>query len=525
MKTPHLLIALLLSLAPARGNPIDDLLARHAPPGAVEEAAPHVLVRRLYLDLAGELPPPEVVDDALAAPVDVDALTDRLLASPEFDRHWGRVLRTWLTSGIPAYQPLASRSLARWLAERLAAHVPVSAIAGELVSARGTALDHPAVSYLLMLRDSREDMAGHVARTLLGARIQCAQCHDHPFAAWKQDDFRAFADVFAQMRTVQWPVSIVERAIAGSPITPDQYLHAMPAYVRSKTAGTDERIRALVASYAAVRAEGQPTPDTATMSRYFEKLAIPRELRRELTPGTLALVLDTGDAHDTHPRFLDGTPVTDGPRRAAFARWIAADPQRRWARCLANRAWKQLMGRGLVEPVDELDRPDDARFADVLDAVAARWVADGAELRGLVRAIVSSRAYRRACRGEAPADARFAFQHALARPLLPEVLARCVLQCAGDTDPDRAATLTDRLARTLRTTSGVPAESLSPSLSDALFLMNGPLNELFAGAPTVTFRRALCRDATGAERAAFAAAAPADALFALCTSAEFQEVQ
>jgi hypothetical protein len=482
-----------------------------------------VLVRRLWLDLAGELPPADVVATALATPerIDVDALVARLLASPAFDRHWGRVLRGWLTAGVPGYQPIANRSLARWLAERLAAHTPVDALVRELVSVRGSALDHPAVSYLLQLRESRDDIAGHVARTFLGARIQCAQCHDHPFAPWKKADFHAFADVFAQLRIVQWPVPLLERALTGAPITPDQYLATMPPYVRDgrRDAESDARIRILLERYAEARTAGTPTTDTPTVAALFEKIGVPREQVGELTPRTLAVVLDNRRPEGDRPRFLDGTvPGPElGRRRDALARWITSAPDRRWARCFANRVWKQLTGRGLIEPVDELDRPDDARRAPELDALAARWVASGADLRALVREIVCTQTYRAA---SAPA-----------RPLSPEVLARCVLQATGEVaGPDAAATFEDVLARTLTPVSGVPADVLSPSLQDALFLANGPLNEICARAvPSpvdALFRRTLCRPPTPAEATAFASPATttSDALWALCTSAEFQEV-
>ena len=532
--------------APLAAASIDERLATHPP-----QAPLPVLLRRLSLDLTGQLPDRSLTDAALASPpvLDLDRETERMLASPEFAQHWGRVVQSWITAGIPAYQPIASRSLARWIARELARGTPMDALVRELVSARGSALEHPAVSYLLQLRDTRDDLAGHLARTFLGARIQCAQCHDHPFAAWKKEDFRGFASVFAQVRVTQWPRALLERVLSGETVTPVQYMAYMPPYVRHgfRPGGPDDaKVRETIASFTSLRNQGSTASDTLTVETFFEALQLPRSQRGELTPGTFSLVLDTRTpAPGEVPRFLDGThPAGPARLRESLAAWIIASPDRRWARCLVNRVWKELVGRGLVEPVDDLDGPDDARFARLLDELAADWVAEGCQLRPLVRRIVSAAVYRSGASGEAPADATFAFQHALARPLRPEVLARCVLQATGraagatSADLDRAATLQDELARTLRTATGVPAERLALTLQNALYLTNGPpVNQAVVDAagpalPEELVRRALCRHATPAEQAAIAArfaqapepVALADVLWALCTSVEFQEV-
>jgi hypothetical protein len=485
LRTLTMLLVLAIFPSPARGEP-------------------PVLFRRLALDLTGRLPDPALVTRAAAA--DLDAFVDRALAAPDFHTHWARVLRGWLTARKQIFQPLVNRALDRWLAAHLARGNGLDVIARQLVTAAGSPLDDPALSYLLQFRDTPELLAGHVARTFHGSEIQCAQCHDHPFEKWKKEDFAGFTALFSEMKVVQWPRALLERELASGRVTPAEYMSYMPAYVRSGFApGTpaERRVQETLERYRSVR--GRHAADPAHIAGLFNVeeqlayLAVPEASRRASTPRTLPVVLDRpAEPADPRARFLDGSaPAAGVPRREALARWLTKDPA--FARWFVKRIYIQLVGREPAEP---------------LDALAAELARGGYRLEPVVRAIVKGDAYKRA----AP------------RPLAPEVLVDVLYPKAPQ---DLRATLEDELV------AGFSAQgSLALSAQDLLLWFNGRVVETRAREPggpaddaawvEWAFAHLIARAPTGRERDAALAAiraggqdARADVVWALATSVEF----
>lgn len=154
-------------------------------------------------------------------------------------------------------------------------------------------------------------------------------------------------------------------------------------------------------------------------------------------------------------RFLDATQ--NGP--SAFADWLTEPGNRYFARATVNRLWKSLMGRGLVEPVDDLRVTNPATHPELLDALAADFVANGFDLRHTLRLIATSAAYARSSAtipGNA-ADDRF-YSHGLTRPLGPEVLADALGDVTGISD--RYADLPMGTRAIALVDPAVPSESL-----------------------------------------------------------------
>ncbi|MCO5168204.1 MAG: DUF1549 and DUF1553 domain-containing protein [Planctomycetes bacterium] len=158
-------------------------------------------LRRVTLDLAGRLPTPAEVEAFLA---DGDAgkraaLVDRLLADPAFVRLWTLLwAEKLLVRSDNRVSPKAALGYARWLQERIAAGVPLDALVRELLTASGGTLDTPPTNYFHAEEDTKQ-LAENTAQAFLGIRLQCAQCHNHPFDRWTQDDYYGFAAFFAQV--------------------------------------------------------------------------------------------------------------------------------------------------------------------------------------------------------------------------------------------------------------------------------------------------------------------------------------
>lgn len=493
---------------------LEELWAKDAPPPA-GPAEPWELLRRLSLDLRGRIPESSLLDQTLKNPesVDLEAFIVSSLEPDVFSAHWARVVRSWLTGREYSFQALVNRTLDLWIEDRLRHGIGMDAMARELIAAEGTELDNPAVGYLLQFKESQENMAGHVARTWLGSQIQCAQCHDHPFERWKQEDFRGFSAFFDRLGLQHLPRGIVEPLLRGESMTPSQYMDQMPDYVRNgfkPDSPQAVKVQATIDYIRKLRDDRRKDPasfrGSTSLEEAYERMKVPLETRRSMKPKTLAFLQDQekkpGGTMNTmamvagvkppepvEPRFLDGTrpaPAAAGEtRRQQLARWITSPENPTFAKVIVNRVWKQLMGRGLVEPVDNMVNPDDARFAPVLADLAAAFRADGYRLEPLIARIVATRAYRRRCLGEAPGKGgEHRFEHALARPLMPEVTIGAVLDVISSTGilrlpeknqvEDMRSSMEDEFVETFGPGSDPSSSSLSLAVHDALFLINGP---------------------------------------------------
>jgi hypothetical protein len=194
---------------------------------------------------------------------------------------------------------------------------------------------------------------------------------------------------------------------------------------------------------------------------------------------------------DVAPKPLGGgAPVSpDGDRLASLAQWITAPSNPYFARSVVNRVWKHLMGRGIVEPVDDLRATNPPSNPGLLDALAADFVASGYDLRHLVKTIVASTTYQlsSAATDDNRLDDRL-FSHAYPRALCAQVLADAVARASGIGDeyegypagtravqlvdartPSEALDVLGRCTRDLN----CETQSRGGGVSQALHLMNG----------------------------------------------------
>jgi hypothetical protein len=131
---------------------------------------------------------------------------DHVLQDRRFDDYFAeRLARTTVgTEGGP-FVFFRRRRFTNWLADELAKNTPYDAVVRELIAGRGLWTDHPATNFVSVTAQQEKGnqpdpirLAGRVTRAFLGLRIDCAQCHNHPFAAWKQTDFEGFSAFFGQ---------------------------------------------------------------------------------------------------------------------------------------------------------------------------------------------------------------------------------------------------------------------------------------------------------------------------------------
>jgi len=158
-------------------------------------------IRRVSLDVCGVLPTSAESDKFIADadPTKREKLVDTLLARKEFVELWVMKWSELLqirSNIIVSYK--AALLYYNWLQEQIAGNVPIDVMVQKLLGAQGGTFSSPATNYYQEEQD-RQKIAENVAQVFMGMRIQCAQCHNHPFDRWTMDDYYSFAAFFAQI--------------------------------------------------------------------------------------------------------------------------------------------------------------------------------------------------------------------------------------------------------------------------------------------------------------------------------------
>ncbi len=348
--------------------------ARLAPAGRAE---PHELLRRIYLDVLGRLPTPEEAEAFFRDP-DPEKhhqLIDALLAHPEMPVAWRGVFHGWLNGTHPEKRFGEPEFLA-FLEKRLAANVGWDKLAAELLDpAQGDATAAAAGYYL--------------AHRLTGDRA---------------------TQLDAMTVSVSSVFFGVQMQCAKCHDHP-----TVPGWKQANYYGL-----------AAFLGRTFPAKGAFNLPGLTEKADGEVKFAGRGKPEQTADLL-----------FLDGRVIAaEGSRRKALVAVGVSAANPYFKRAMANRMWKQLMGVGLVEPVDQIHAANPASHPDVLDALADDFAANGFDLRRLMAAVLHSDAYLRSSRwpgpGPRPAPDRYAV--AGLKPLAPPQLALALAQATGYVD-------------------------------------------------------------------------------------------
>jgi hypothetical protein len=400
---------------------LDDLRLPHSP-----RTDDVVFIRRVYLDLIGALPDPHQVDEFVK---DNDAekrarLVEWLLARPEFVDLWSYKWGDLLKIESHRLQPQGVTAFHEWVRSCVAQNTPLDVMARAMLLAQGDAHRVGPANFHRVPNDARSE-AEHVSRVFLGVRLQCANCHNHPLDRWTQDDYHGLAAVFARVDRGQ-EVRVLPR---GEVIHPKTGKPATPK----------------------IPGGNYLHPDTMPSAALIHAAIAPR----------------------------------DDDLRADVAKWLTRPDNPFFARAAVNRIWAELMGRGLVEPVDDHRATNPATHPELLDALTQDFIAHGFDMRHSIRTIVESEAYQRSSMATPgnEGDDRF-YSKAIVRPLPPHVLVDAVGKVTGIAEllGSRAIALSDSrvtsepldlLGRCSRDSDCGLAPSVAGSLPLTLHTING----------------------------------------------------
>ena len=318
-----------------------------------------------------------------------------------------------------------------WLRQQVATNRPYDQWVRELLTASGNSAKVGPANFYRALR-TPADLTKTVSQAFLGVRMDCAQCHHHPFEKWGQEDFYGLAGYF--------------NGIQRKPLAADRELVF----------------------------HGGHQPATMPVS---------------------GAVVAT--------RTLESEPAVfdDQDPRVALADWITSPDNPWFARLVANRLWKHYLGRGLVEPEDDLRTTNPATNEPLLNFLTGQVVANDFDLKAIMRLILNSRVYQLDSAPNATnVEDTQNFSHYLVKRLPAEVLLDAISEVTGDAESfPGAATGTrsiqlwdnrlpsyflDAFGRSPRESPCECAKSNAPTMAQALHLMNAPEIEAKIASPT-----------------------------------------
>lgn len=346
---------------------------RIRPSGTVDDAR---FLRRVSLDLLGLLPTAAEAKAFLADPYPDkrSRVIEAMLRRPEFAEFWALKWSDLLRNEERALDRKGVELFHRWIRDGIAAGKPMDRFVREIVTARGSSYENPPANFYRSLRDV-SSRAETVAQVFLGTRLLCAQCHNHPFDRWTQADYHDWSGFFARVNYKvlenRYPDGLDKHAFVG-----EQIVYAM--------------------------ADGEATHPKS---------------------GNVAA-----------PRVLGGTePIDPGQDRLdALAAWLTAPENPRFARTQVNRIWYHLMGRGLVDPVDDFRATNPPSHPALLEALTERFVSRGFDLREVIRLIANSHAYQADSLPDHTAvEDETNYSHSLPRRLGAEQMLDALSQVAG----------------------------------------------------------------------------------------------
>jgi hypothetical protein len=327
-------------------------------------------LRRVCLDLTGTLPPPRRVREFLADknPRKRDQLIEILLNSPEYVDYWG-FLFSDLMRATPAtsYSPEGTKAFEDWVIDGIAGNKPYDQMARERIAAQGYSA--PARNfYWLGELTTPELLMPELVRLFMGRRIECAQCHNHPFEAWSQNQFWGLAAFFAGFTELRDSKSIIDVLGGGHVDRPKEMMVLNPR--------TKEKV----------------------IPTFLDGKKLPEDQWMDL--------------------------------RMRLAEWMTSHPY--FAEATVNRLWSYFFSRGIVEPVDDFRSTNPPTHPELLKVLAKDFRDTGYDLKHIIRIIVQSHTYQLSgTANETNKDDRINYSHALPRRLEAAVLLDAITSATG----------------------------------------------------------------------------------------------
>ncbi len=416
-------------------------------------------LRRVSLDLTGTLPTPDEVVRFTgdSSPGKRAAKIDELLKSPGYAAWWTTRLCDYtgdsprtvnLGGNINRNAGDASRQWYQWLFKRVSDNMPYDQIAAGIVLATSRSspeqsykdyttemdsyfradhpadyADHPTLAYYWQRRTVAQPTEKALAftHTFLGVRLECAQCHKHPFDRWTKRDFEQFSAFFSPI------------AFNPGPQTKDNKNSEQISYQSVTTEIKDKITKE-------VEEQSPESKDDPKKAQQLQQKALNSEITRRIDAGEPVPWFElwvnnrggTGKAKNGNnnpaaaPKILGGPEVklSDYPdSRKPLMDWLRDKSNPYFAKAFVNRVWASYFNRGIVDPPDDMNLANAPCNGELLNYLAQGFIDHGFDMHWLHREILNSDTYQRSWKTNATnqLDTRN-FSHAALRQLPAEVM-------------------------------------------------------------------------------------------------------
>ncbi len=381
-------------------------------------ASDATFVRRIYLDLIGRIPTTRETSEFLEskAPDKRDRLIDKLLASEGYTQHffnfWADVLRA--QSNGPQAGGITGAAYTQFLKQSLRDNKPYDQLVRDLVTAQGKAWDNGAIGYYMRDRGMPLDNMANTVRIFLGTRIECAQCHNHPFDKWTQMQFFQMAaftysqetqDYYGERMTdVRDELRKQESAVRAS--------FKEPQRPRKEPGMSDSEFAKLEKKYQQERDKVRAAYEEARrqlrreQNGYQEAMTDIRNTMRYTSVATrdrrvtLPHDYQYSDAKPrsaVEPAAMMGHEAITRPGETpleAYARWMTSPENPRFTSVIVNRLWKKAFGLALIEPLDELMDTTVPMIPEMQTHLEKLMVSLNYDMKAFLRIVLTTSAYQ-----------------------------------------------------------------------------------------------------------------------------------
>lgn len=392
---------------------IDALLAKNWAANNVTPNTPaddSLFVRRIYLDVVGRIPTTREAEEFLASKENGRraALIDKLLGSEgyvqNFFHYWADVLR------VQSKGQRTGPAYVHFIKDALRSNKPYDVFVREMVAGDGKAWSDGAIGYYTRDRGMPLDNMASTLRVFLGTRIECAQCHNHPFDKWTQRQFY-------EMAAFTFGVEIRDSggSFTGgiSDLLRDQGMAIrttlkQPEWTKNITTDADRlaywaelervgRARRAAEEYLlqAERLYNQAMSEPRGIGRYPK---VTFDEKRKLTLPPDYQYDDAEPKSVVKPAAIMGHDFTPRPgetRVQAYARWLANPDNDRFNKVVVNRLWKKAFGLALIEPLDDLTDTTTAVNPELLSHLEKLMVRLNYDMKAYLRILFNTSTYQR----------------------------------------------------------------------------------------------------------------------------------
>jgi hypothetical protein len=391
-------------------------------------------LRRLSVDMIGRIPTLDEIKEYEAWPAAErrGMLVDKLLKADGFADRWTVFMADLLRIRTNADGGAAEMAFVH---KSVKEGMPYDVLCQQLITAVGKAGKIPEVGFVLNDNADPMALAGTAAQVFMGVRIACAQCHDHPFDVWTREQFYGMAAYFGktQRREIDFTKSVYAVEMDGTRVkwppeglAPEAERKAMiPAFpfdLKLDAPAPQQEVR-LVALRKA-QAEEIARREAGKSASLDELLTAASTKVNSSNFGKTEQFDVAGEAKKAARDLkVDKDLYNQSELRSELARYITHPRNRYFSRAFVNRVWADLMGRGIVEPIDDFSDNNPPSHDKTLNYLADEFVAGGYDLRNIVKIIVMSDAYQRGHLYEVELQQRKASEEAFAANPVRRMLA------------------------------------------------------------------------------------------------------